>query len=144
MSGMINTYEAAVLDYIVSGAGTAVSPTTWYVALFTSAPAETDGTGGSEVAASEYQRQGVTNWGSASGGAPSTVANSTSAITFPAATSSWGTVTHFALCSGATKGTSDVQMWTALDTSKTVDNGDTVSFAIGAIVIQLGDPGDTY
>jgi hypothetical protein len=143
MAGMIDSYEVDVLDHITAGAGTASSPTSWYAALYTAAPAE-DGTGGTEVSASEYERVIISNWAAASAGQPSTVSNSTSAITFAAATSSWGTVTHFGLCPAGTKAVADVKIWGTLDTSKAVDNGDTVSFAIGALTIQLGDPGDTY
>lgn len=145
MAGMIDSFEAAVLDYVTAGAGTAVSPTNWFVALYTAAPNE-DGTGGTEVATgSGYARVSMasTDWAAASGGQPSTVSNS-NAVTFPQATGSWGTVTHFGLCSSTTEGAADVQIWGALDTSKVVDNGDTLSFAVGQLTIQLGDPGDSY
>lgn len=144
MAGMIDQFEADVLDYITSGAGAGISPTNWYVALYTAAPNE-DGTGGTECSASEYQRQTMASgdWAAAVTGQPSTVSNS-STITFPAATSSWGTVTHFGICSSSTKGTADVQVFGALDASKAVNNGDTVSFAASALTLQLGDPGDSY
>ena len=84
-----------------------------------------------------------TDWGAAVAGQPSTVSNANT-VTFPAATSSWGTVTHFGICSAGTKGVADVQFFGALDTSKAVNNGDTVSFAALALILQLGDPGDSY
>lgn len=144
MAGMIDSFEAAILDHITSGGGGTTDPTNWYVALYTAAPNE-DGTGGTEVSASEYQRQTMTpgDWAAAVSGQPSTCSNS-STVTFPAATSSWGTVTHFGLCSAGVKAAADVQIWGALDTSKAVNNGDTVSFAASALTLQLGDPSDSY
>jgi len=144
MAGMIDSFEAAVLDHITDGGGGTTNPTNWYVALYTAAPNE-DGTGGTECSASEYQRQTMANtdWNSAASGQPSTVSNANT-VTFPAATSSWGTITHFGLCSAATKGVADVQIWGALDVSKSVTSGDTVSFAATSLTVQLGDPSDTY
>lgn len=145
MAGMIDQFEADILTHITNGDGVTTSPTNWYVALYTAAPNE-DGTGGTEVATgSAYARQTMasTDWAAAATGQPSTVSNS-NAVTFPQATGSWGTITHFGLCASATEGTADVKIWGALDTSKVVDNGDTVSFAVSALTLQLGDPGDTY
>jgi hypothetical protein len=34
--------------------------------------------------------------------------------------------------------------WEQLTTPKAVLNGDTASFGVGALVLKLGDPGDTY
>lgn len=144
MAGMIDSFEAAVLDHVTDGGGGTTNPTNWYVALYTAAPNE-DGTGGTECSATEYQRQSMANtdWAAAASGQPSTVSNANT-VTFPSATSSWGTITHFGLCSAGTKGVSDVQIWGALDVSKAVTSGDTVSFAASSLTIQLGDPGDTY
>lgn len=146
MAGMIDSFEAAVLDHIMAGNGTTVSPTNWYLALYTAAPNE-DGTGGTEVSTSStaYARQTLTSasWDDAAGAQPSTVKN-VGSISFPQATASWGTVTHFGLCASGTEGTADVKIWGALDTSKTVNNGDTVTFAADALIVQLGDPGDSY
>lgn len=145
MAGMIDSFEAAILDHVTDGGGGTTNPTNWHVALYTAAPNE-DGTGGTEVTTgTAYARQTMANtdWAAAVAGQPSTVSNG-NAVTFPQATGSWGTVTHFGLCSSDIEGTADVQIWGALDTSKVVDNGDTVSFAVSALTIQLGDPGDTY
>jgi len=146
MSGMIDSYEAAVLDYITSGAGDAISPTNWFVTLYTAAPLE-DGTGGTEVstAGTAYARVSMasTDWAAAAGAQPSTVSNS-NVITFPTATASWGTVTHFGLAPAGVEGVADVKIWSILDAAKIVDIGDTVSFAASALTIQLGDPTDTY
>jgi hypothetical protein len=72
-----------------------------------------------------------TNWPAASGGAKSNGA----AITFPQATASWGTVTHFGILDAATSG--NLLCWGALSASKTIDAGDTPSFAAGELDITL-------
>ena len=57
-------------------------------------------------------------------------------ITFPAASADWGTMTYFALFSGGTAGAS-VLTSGALTSSKTVENGDTARFSVGALDICL-------
>lgn len=104
---------------------TFTSPATVYVGLFTADP----GLAGSqvnEVSAGEYARQAVT-FGVPGGG---TSAN-TGLITFPTAIGSWGVVTHGAILDALTVG--NMLYHGALAASKTVDPGDTVSFAIGAL-----------
>lgn len=100
-----------------------------YIALYTSAP--TDAGGGTEVSGGSYARVGVTNnavnWPAASGGSKS---NGT-VITFPAATANWGTVTAFGIHRHPTN--DDLLLWGTLSSTKSVENGDTAQFAIGAI-----------
>jgi len=116
--------------------------------LFTAAPGE-DGTGGTEVSVgggSLYERVSIpsASWdASATLGQPSTIANDV-AIAFPTAGAAWGTVTHYGLAPAGVEGVADVKWWNVITASKVVDTGDDVSFAIGALVLQLGDPGDTY
>lgn len=62
--------------------------------------------------------------------------NNSAAITFPQATGSWETVTHFVLFSGSTAGAS-VLAHGALTSSKAIGNGDTAQFAIAALNICL-------
>ncbi len=142
MAGMIDSYEAAVLDYATSAAGTTVSPTNWFCGLFTTSPNEA-GTGHTEVTGGSYARVSMdgADWAAAAGAQPSTVATATT-TDFVTATASWGTVLSFGLFTASSGG--DPQWWAVLDASKVVDNGDTVSFAIGALILQLGDPGDSY
>lgn len=103
-------------------------PTTVYAALYTAAPS--DSGGGTEVSGGSYARTAIT-FGAASGGA---IAN-TSAVTFPTATGSWGTVTHFGIFDASTSG--NLLAWNALSASKTVGSGDTASFAIGELDVTL-------
>ena len=103
-------------------------PTTVYLALFTSAPS--DAGGGTEVSGGSYARQAVT-LSAASGGASSNSAD----ITFPQATADWGTVTHCALMDAASSG--NMLMWTPLDASKTINNGDTFKINSGDLDITV-------
>lgn len=130
MAGKSDYLENALLNHVLNA--TAYSaPATLYVALFTAAP--TDAGGGTEVTGNNYSRKAVTanttNFPAASGGS---VANG-AAITFATPSGSWGTVTHFGLFDASTSG--NLLYWGALTTSKTPGNGDTVSFAIGALTI---------
>lgn len=125
-------------------AGTARPNTPSHIGLFTTNPNDA-GAGGTEVTGGSYARQAFarngTNWGSSTAGAPSTIQNLL-AVTFPTATANWGTVTGWGYFDAASAG--NLLFWAALDTSKAVNNGDTAEFAAGALVAQLGDPGDTY
>ena len=57
------------------------------------------------------------------------------AVTFPAATASWGTVTHFGVFDASSTG--NLLYWGALTTSKTIGSGDTASFAVGTLTVSL-------
>lgn len=102
---------------------------TAYVALFTAAPS--DAGGGTEVTGGSYARKSTAagDWNAASGGSTSNA----NAITFPTASASWGTVTHFAIFDAASAG--NMLRWAPLGTSKAIGNGDTASFAAGALVL---------
>lgn len=117
--------ENKVLDHI-NGKSAFAMPTA-YVALFTAAPS--DAGGGTEVSGGSYARVATSGatWSAASAGAASNAA----AISFPTASASWGTVTHYALFDASSSG--NMLRWAALTASKTIGSGDTASFAIGAL-----------
>lgn len=125
--GKTDYTENKVLDHI-NGKTSFTMPTA-HVALFTAAPS--DSGGGTEVTGGSYARVATTGstWAAASGGSTSNAA----AITFPTATASWGTVTHYALFDASTSG--NMLRWAALTASKTIGSGDTASFAIGALTM---------
>ncbi|HOW49327.1 MAG TPA: hypothetical protein P5024_11490 [Burkholderiaceae bacterium] len=136
--------ENKIIDAVMR-AQTLGAPATWYVALFTSACS--DSAVGTEVTGGSYARASLAaslaNWaGTQSAG--STVASSgtggqtsnNSAITFsPNPSAGWGTVTHIGLMDSLTSG----NMWVcvALGTSKTINSGDTVQFASGALTVTF-------
>ena len=133
MAGSFSDYlEVELLDEIV-GKTAYVMPTA-YVALCTADPTDAGvGTAMGEVAGGAYARvvTAGSDWAAAAAGATSNAV----AITFPEATASWGTVTHFALVDASASG--NMLLHGDLSVSKAVTSGDTVSFAIGALDITL-------
>ena len=120
------------------------TPATWYVALYTVCP--TDSTAGTEVTGGSYARVAVTaglaafagtqSAGSttASSGTGGTTSNN-AVWTFPTPTAGWGTVVCWAITDAATAG--NIWIYSALTVSKTINNGDSVSFAAGAATFQI-------
>ena len=126
--------ENELLDH-VWGASAYSAPANIYVGLSTTAPAD-DGTNITEPAGGAgYARVAVvnnlTNWPAAASG----LKENGVAIAFPQATGSWGTVTHFFCADAAVAG--NILGSGALTTPKTIDTGDTASFAIGDLDITL-------
>lgn len=109
-------------------------PAAVYVALYTTAT--TDAGGGTEVTGGSYARVQVTqldaNWNAPGVGG---LIDNVSAITFPTATASWGTITHVGIRDASTAG--NLLVHGALTASKTVGSGDTVEFAAGDLDITF-------
>lgn len=126
--------ENKLLDHLLRN--TAYSkPATLYFALFTADPGESGVTG--EVSGGSYARAAVTNDNTnfpqcALTGTPAKTNGTT--ITFPTASASWGTVTHWAIYDAASGGTNMIAHG-ALPASRVVSSGDTPKFAIGALSI---------
>ncbi len=127
MAGFSDFLEDELLDHVFRNAAY-TPPATVYVALYTAAPS--DSGGGTEVSGGSYARTAAT-FGAASGGA---IANS-GAVTFPQASASWGTVTHFGIFDASSAG--NLLAWAALTASKAVGSGDTAEFAIGDLDVTL-------
>jgi hypothetical protein len=127
MAEMSNYLENALINATLRNTSY-TSPTTVYVGLYTSDP--TDANSGTEVSGGSYARTSVTF------GAPSNgVSTNSGAVEFPQATGSWGTVGWIGLLDAATSG--NLLYHTALDTSKTIDNGDIFKIAIGSLSVTL-------
>lgn len=144
MAGLTDTFEQKVLDHVFTDP-TWTPPTTLYLGLSSTTPTEAGGNV-TEPSGGAYARVATTaaDWSAASGSAPAVKTN-TATFTFPLATADWvagANLTHFTLHDAITAG--NVIAWGALGTPKPVLNGDTPSFGAGAIVMQAGDPGDTY
>ena len=142
MGGFVTSVEMLVLDHFTGK--TSYTVPTWYVALSTTTPTESSGTF-TEPTNGGYIRQTLTAapWTAATGADPSSTSYG-GAITFPAATGGWGTVTHFGLFSVATQGTGLVQFWGTLTNAKAIQTSDTASFAANTMFVKLGDPPDSY
>ena len=133
MAGFTSFLEKEVLDHVFEGS-TYEMPKKW-VTLFTAAPA--DGSSGTEVTSTGgYTRIDSTTWTAASTTASTSAftVNST-AIVFPTATGSWGTVDYFGLCTSSAAGA--ILAWSSLTVSKTIATGDSVTFSSGSITIRL-------
>lgn len=131
MGSFANYLEDALLDHAFMK--TALSqPTNLYVGLSTADPLD-DISGLAEPGAGAYARVSTSgsDWNAASGGA---LDNATD-ITFPTATASWGTVTHFILSDASVAG--NYYAHGQLTASKTIDNGDTAKFTAGDLDISL-------
>jgi hypothetical protein len=133
MAGMTHYLEQAVLNATLRDVAF-TSPTTLYVALYTTATAD-DGSG-TEVTGAGYARVATTStaWSAPSVTTLSTVTNANS-ITFPTPTASWGTVTNFAILDAATGG--NMLYHGTLSSSQTVSTNDIVRFAAGMLSISL-------
>ena len=88
----------------------------------------------SEIAATwSYTRMTLTCAGAAAG----SIAN-TAALEFPAASGGdWGTVSHLAIATTTTEADGKFSASGSLTTSKLIEDGDQLVFAIGAITIAI-------
>jgi hypothetical protein len=123
-----DTFETRVLTWVFTN-GSATRPTAWYLALFTTDPA--DDASGTEVSTSgtAYARQ------SATFSVTGDTASNTAAIEFPTATASYGTVSHVGVFDASTGG--NLIAHAALTTSKAIDTGDVFRVPTGELDITL-------
>lgn len=138
MSALSDYLEQKLLDFLLN-AVSFTSPDV-HLALYTSDP--TDAGSGTEVSGGGYARVQVNANG---GGAPAfALATADSpgykvvnadAITFPTATGSWGTITHFGLLDAASAG--NLLFHGALDESKTIGTDDVFEVAAGNLTLRL-------
>lgn len=144
MAALSDYLENKLIDQLFRGQAYTF-PTTLYVGLYTANP--TDVGGGTEVTGGSYARVAVTsslaNWAGTQG-AGTTVASSgttgttsnNNAITFPAPTANWGVVTGMGIFDAASAG--NLLVFSALTTSKTVNNGDAApSFPAASLTVQI-------
>jgi hypothetical protein len=132
MAGSFGDYtENKTLDHIVGK--TSFTMPTAYVALSTADPTD-DGSGMAEPSGNGYARvtTAAGDWNAASSGATSNA----NAITFPTATGSWGTITHFALYDAATSG--NMLAHGDLSASQAISTNQIARFAVGELDITLG------
>jgi hypothetical protein len=75
------------------------------------------------------------NWAAATGGGGAT--SNVAAVTFTTATGSWGTVAAMAITDSTTYDSGNMLFYSTVGTSRTIDDGDTAEFAIGAITVTF-------
>jgi hypothetical protein len=135
----VDSIEQALLNHFFND-GAYTPDATMFLALSSTTPTDAGGNF-TEPTTGGYARIaiGATEMGAAGGTAPAEKSN-TSALTFATASADWDNspVTHFGVCSADVEGVADVLAWGALAVSKDVNNGDTASFAIGALDFRLG------
>ena len=127
MAEFSNYLENALINAVLRNTSY-TSPTTVYVALYTTDP--TDADTGTEVSGNAYARQSVA-FSSPSNG----VTSNSAAVEFPQATGSWGTVAYIGLRDASSGG--NLLFHTALDASKTIATGDVFRIAIGSLTVTL-------
>lgn len=154
MAAMSDFLENKLLDWLLRGqaigitgasAAAGTGPTTVWIGLVT---ANANDVGGfTEVTGGSYARVAVAsslaNWAGTQGAATTVASTGTTgttsnnaAITFPAPTANWGVVTGVAIFDAVTGG--NLLLYSALTTSKTVNNGDAApSFAPAALTYQI-------
>ena len=132
MSGFSDYLEQALINHILRGTAYS-SPSAIYVALFTADPTDANVTA-NELDDSGYARQAVTghfNAPHATGGYTSNDA----VITFPAIVDAQVVITHIGIYDALTVG--NLLFSQALNSSKTLEVNDVLSFGIGALTITL-------
>ena len=118
--------ENKVLDHVFGGSAYS-APATIYVGLFTADPGESGSS--NEVSGNGYLRQSMAFTVSGS------AATNTSAVEFPTATGSWGTITHTALYDASTSG--NMLAVGQLSASKSIGTNDVFRFNAGDFDITL-------
>ena len=144
MAAMTDYLENKLIDHCFRGVAF-TAPAALHIGLFTATPSDTGG--GTEVSGGSYARVALapstTNWASTGGattttnpsaGTSGTTSNNV-AISFATPSASWGLVQWFGVFDASTAG--NLLWWGALTTPKTINSGDTVSFAISALSIQI-------
>jgi hypothetical protein len=135
--------ENKIVDAIFRGQALG-APATLYFGLSTTACS--DSSVGTEVTGGDYARVAVTaslanlagtqsaGSTSASSGTGGTTSNN-AAINFPTPTAGWGTVSYWFIADASSGG--NIWICDDLTTPKTINAGDTVSFAIGSMTITV-------
>lgn len=115
-------------------------PANWFVGLSSTTPTSTGGNV-TEPSGGSYARvsTAAADWSAATNADPALVENA-NVITFPTATADWvggSNLTHFVLYDAASGG--NFLAYAPLVTAQAVLNGNTPSFAAGAVDVELGD-----
>lgn len=138
-----DTAENKIVDAVFRGQSLG-APATLYFGLSTTACS--DSSFGTEVSGGSYARVGVTaslaNFAGTQSAGSTTASSGTggqtsnnAAINFATPSAGWGTVTHWFIADASTSG--NIWVCDDLTTSKTINSGDTVSFAIAAMTVTV-------
>lgn len=130
MGSFADYWENEILDHLFGKSS--YTPPTIYVGLSTANPTD-DASGLAEPSGNSYARAATAgaDWNVASGG----MIDNANDITFPEASGSWGTITHFALFDATSGG--NMLAHGSLSVSKSISSGDIAKFAAGDLDISL-------
>jgi hypothetical protein len=133
-----NYLKNVVLNNVFGGTAF-TPPATLYLGLSTTAVTEAGGgitepTGGAYARVS-FANNKTTGWDTGTG-ADNLISN-LSELTFPEATASWGTITHFFISDAATGG--NILVSEALTTAKTISSGGIARFPAGSLDIAIDE-----
>jgi hypothetical protein len=129
-SPVLSNYLITNLLKVFTNQGTYSSPSTVYLALYTSDP--NPGNSGTEVSGGSYARQSIT-WASVGTGQST---SNTNTINFPTATGNWGAISYWALFDASTSG--NLLMFAPVSTTITINNGQTYpAITSGELVMAL-------
>lgn len=129
MAGSFSDYlEDKLLKHVFTNTGY-TSPSSLYLALYTTAPS--DAGGGTELAGDGYTRKAV----SFSVSGTTTLATNSAAVEFDAATGAWGTIVAVGVFDASSSG--NLLAWSELATSKTISTGDILRVPSGELDITL-------
>ena len=133
--GSISDYlENKLLDHVCNTAAY-IPPTTVFLGLSTADPLD-DATGLAEPVGGSYGRKAITF-----GAAASRAVIQNVLVTFPQATASWGTITHFGLFDATSAG--NMIGHGQLNTAKVVGTGNTPSVASGEVIVSFDSSGSS-
>ena len=121
-----NTFETNILTWTFT-ASAVTRPTSWYLALYTADPSDTGG--GTEVSGGGYVRQSVSFTVSGN------TASNASAVEYPTATASYGTVVAVGVFDASTGG--NLIAYAGLTTDKAIDTGDVFRIPTGDLDITI-------
>lgn len=129
MTAASNYLEDKILNHVLTATGY-TQPSARFLGLYTASTGLETNSPSAEVSGGSYARQAVTFAAASSG---SSATNAT--VTFPAATATWGTITHVAVLDASSAG--NVLFWGAVTTSKLIESGDTFQVTSGNLTISL-------
>jgi hypothetical protein len=135
-NALSKTFQDAFLNWFKNTDFPASQANLW-IALYITDPDDSD-TPGTEVSGGTYARVAIpaTDWSAISGDEPSQISNSAVVdfgTTLPACT-----LHGFAIMTASTAG--DEVLYQKFPSTININAGDPTSFAIGALVIQVGNP----
>ena len=109
------------------------APTNIYVGLHTADP--TDAGSGAEVSGNNYSRIEITDKFGTASGTGGSVSSNADITGFTATGGDWGTITHIGIYDASTSG--NLLFHTALDSSATVNDGDSFQISAGNLTVNV-------